>query len=231
MKYYYDLHIHSILSSDADLLMTPNNIMNMANLKGLQIISVTDHNSLKQIPAFMTLSESYDMLFIPGVELAVKEGYHLLVYFKSFEEAMKFDLELEPYQSQSKHHVNEDTQWIMNAYDEPMDQLPFDLTQRLTCDLDTLYQLLKNYEHLKVAAHIERPNTSMIDQIKDYQVDAVEITLYAKDFIKNPKMETLFNSDAHDLLTINEKTRKNQIDLDELTIASFFKHFKHGTTD
>lgn len=47
MIYYYDLHIHSVLSPDADTLMTPNNIFNMANLKGLNIISVTDHNSFK----------------------------------------------------------------------------------------------------------------------------------------------------------------------------------------
>ena len=33
MRYYYDLHIHSVLSPDADILMTPNNIFNMAYLK------------------------------------------------------------------------------------------------------------------------------------------------------------------------------------------------------
>ena len=74
MIYHYDLHIHSVLSACADDLMTPNNIFNMANLKGLDIISVTDHNSLKQLQICQEISESYDMLFIPGVEITCSPG-------------------------------------------------------------------------------------------------------------------------------------------------------------
>jgi PHP family Zn ribbon phosphoesterase len=47
MKVFTDMHIHSALSPCADKSMTPNNIVNMALLKGLDIISVTDHNSPK----------------------------------------------------------------------------------------------------------------------------------------------------------------------------------------
>ena len=45
MKYYYDLHIHSALSPCGDEDMTPNNIVNMALIKGLDIIAVTDLNA------------------------------------------------------------------------------------------------------------------------------------------------------------------------------------------
>ena len=45
MKAYYDFHTHSALSPCADEDMTPNNIVNMARLKGLSMIAVTDHNS------------------------------------------------------------------------------------------------------------------------------------------------------------------------------------------
>ncbi|HOT21679.1 MAG TPA: PHP domain-containing protein, partial [Sedimentibacter sp.] len=45
MKFYYDLHIHSDLSPCSACDMTPNNIINMSLIKGLDIISVTDHNS------------------------------------------------------------------------------------------------------------------------------------------------------------------------------------------
>jgi len=58
MKFFYDLHIHSVLSPCADRLMTPNNIFNMANLKGLNIIAVTDHNSMKQLPVLSEIAES-----------------------------------------------------------------------------------------------------------------------------------------------------------------------------
>ena len=45
---YYDLHIHSALSPCADNTMTINNILNMAYIKGLDLIALCDHNSLKQ---------------------------------------------------------------------------------------------------------------------------------------------------------------------------------------
>ena len=45
---YYDLHIHSALSPCSDDTMTIHNIFNMAYIKGLDLIAITDHNSLKQ---------------------------------------------------------------------------------------------------------------------------------------------------------------------------------------
>ena len=54
---YYDLHIHSCLSPCAEDEMTPNNICNMALIKGLDLIALTDHNSVRQIPAFAEAAE------------------------------------------------------------------------------------------------------------------------------------------------------------------------------
>ena len=90
MKYYYDLHIHSALSPCADILMSPNNILNMAYLKELNIIAITDHNSCLQLNVFEELKDSYEMLIIPGVEVEVKEKYHVLCLFKTFDIARKF---------------------------------------------------------------------------------------------------------------------------------------------
>ena len=45
MSLYYDFHIHSALSPCGDNEMTPNNIINMSLIKGLDAIAVTDHNS------------------------------------------------------------------------------------------------------------------------------------------------------------------------------------------
>ena len=45
---YYDFHIHSALSPCGSNDMTPNNIINMAMIKGLDVIAVRDHNCVKQ---------------------------------------------------------------------------------------------------------------------------------------------------------------------------------------
>ena len=55
---YYDLHMHSCLSPCAEDEMTPNNICQMAILKGLEVIAVTDHNSTKQLASISEVAKS-----------------------------------------------------------------------------------------------------------------------------------------------------------------------------
>ena len=54
-KYYYDLHLHSCLSPCGDMDMTPNNIVNMAKLLGLDVIALTDHNTSLNCEAAMNV--------------------------------------------------------------------------------------------------------------------------------------------------------------------------------
>ncbi|NLB79150.1 MAG: PHP domain-containing protein, partial [Clostridiaceae bacterium] len=64
MKYWVDLHIHSCLSPCAEEDMTPNNIVNMALLKGLDIIAITDHNSAKNLKAVIDAGSRQGLLVI-----------------------------------------------------------------------------------------------------------------------------------------------------------------------
>ena len=73
MRAYYDLHVHSCLSPCADDDMTPNNIVNMAILKGLDIIALCDHNSAGNVLAVEKVANSAGLAFIPGVEVATAE--------------------------------------------------------------------------------------------------------------------------------------------------------------
>ena len=68
MKIYYDLHIHSVLSPCADDLMTPNHIVLMAKLKGLDVIALTDHNSTRNCRVVS--------------ELAKGQGFYLFLELK-----------------------------------------------------------------------------------------------------------------------------------------------------
>ena len=83
MKLFYDFHIHSALSPCAENEMTPNNIVNMALLKDLDIISITDHNSIKNLEAFDFLTKSLDLLFVPGIEIQTSEDIHVICLFKT----------------------------------------------------------------------------------------------------------------------------------------------------
>lgn len=60
MKAYFDFHIHSCLSPCADDEMTPNNIINMSLLKGLDAIAITDHNSIRNCEVCIELGLKRD---------------------------------------------------------------------------------------------------------------------------------------------------------------------------
>lgn len=72
MKCAIDLHIHSALSPCADDDMTPNNIVNMAILKGLDIISITDHNSCDNVVAAIQVAGD-NIVILPGMEVQTRE--------------------------------------------------------------------------------------------------------------------------------------------------------------
>ncbi|MGI6004680.1 MAG: PHP domain-containing protein [Christensenellales bacterium] len=88
MRAACDLHIHSALSPCAGDEMTPNNIVGMAALKGLDFIAVTDHNAADNLPAVEKLCARHKIGFIPGMEVQTREEVHVLCYFRSVEDAL-----------------------------------------------------------------------------------------------------------------------------------------------
>ena len=69
--------------------MTPNNILNMAMLKELDYVSVTDHNTAKQLTVIKEIEEAYDFILIPGIEVTVAENFDALCYFRNYDDAKK----------------------------------------------------------------------------------------------------------------------------------------------
>jgi len=84
--YDHDLHIHSALSPCGDEDMTPNNIVNMAYIKGLDIIAITDHNSCKNARAVMKAGKGV-IKVVPGMEVTTSEEVHTLCLFPDIESA------------------------------------------------------------------------------------------------------------------------------------------------
>ncbi len=233
MRYYYDLHIHSVLSPCADILMTPNNIFNMATLKGISILSVTDHNSCKQLPICYEIAQSYDLLFIPGIEISVSEGFHVLCYFKRLEDAMLFDQIMESYIKKETYDASYyGEQQLTNIDDEVIDTYPYLLSADSYLSLFELKNHLKQFEHILLYAHVDRTKKSGLSYVHDVPLDGLELTQYVDTaFIENNYLDRypiVSNSDAHQITDILEQTVTNYMELESLTIDAFFKYFKHG---
>lgn len=231
IKFYYDLHIHSVLSPDGDELMTPNNILNMAMLKNLDFVAITDHNSTKQLRTVEQIENAYDFIFIPGIEVTVKEGFDVLCYFPNYELAHAFDAFVEA-------HLNADDWGPFSACDQVLTDVydveveTFDKSLRSTSlPYDELYRKVHELSGIAILAHVERASKSAMNRhrLEDLSFDGIEIQSYRKvEFLNDhPELQAykiLTNSDSHSLLTILE--REQSLDLSEKSIDAFFAHFQ-----
>lgn len=89
VRVYADLHIHTALSPCGDSDMTPYNIANMAALKGLGMIAITDHNSAGNVEAVIEAAKGLDLTVVPGLEVETAEEVHMICLFKTLKESHK----------------------------------------------------------------------------------------------------------------------------------------------
>ncbi len=91
-----DLHIHSCLSPCGDDDMTPDVLVGMSMLNGVELVALTDHNSVRNCPAAAAAAAEYGMGFIPGCEVTTAEDVHMVCLFPDLDRAMAFGDALEP---------------------------------------------------------------------------------------------------------------------------------------
>lgn len=96
MKQGFDLHLHSCLSPCGGEDMTPATIAGLCALAGVGIAALTDHNSVKNCPAFLKACEHYGILGLCGMELTTREEVHVICLFSDLEGALGFQERVEP---------------------------------------------------------------------------------------------------------------------------------------
>lgn len=160
--YLYDLHIHSCLSPCGDNDMTPNNIVGMAAISGLEIIAITDHNTCKNAPAVLKVAEEAGILAIPGMELCTSEEAHVVCLFETLEGAMEFDRHI--YDSMP-HITNRPEifgeQRILDENDELIGTLDDLLLVASYIGADEVKALCEQYGGTAFPAHVDRDSYSV----------------------------------------------------------------------
>lgn len=231
MRYNIDLHIHSVLSPCADLLMTVKPIINKLIEKNINIFSITDHNSAKNSKMFEEYAKKENMIFIYGMEVQTMEEVHILVYFKNYDTLMKFQDII--YEKLPKYKNNEEIygyQLILNKEDEYEEKEEKFLSGAVDISLEELYKIVKDKEGIIIPAHLDRSSSiiSNIGYIPDIDFDAYEIY----DIKKIEKIKKDYNilkpifssSDAHVLESIEKS--KMEIDIEIFDIESVFEAIK-----
>lgn len=213
MKYFYDFHIHSDLSPCADKDMTPNNIVNMAYIKGLNMIAVTDHNSIENYWAVEKAAKNLNILTIPGMEINTKEEVHILAYFKNYDCAKTVsDLIYEslPEIYNKKNIFGE--QNIYNENDEIVGSLDKLLINASRYSLKEIYEIVNSHDGIIVPAHVNKKSNGILGVLgffpDDIDFNFIEISNSIELNERNKKIveryKNLVNSDAHMLENISE---------------------------
>lgn len=231
MRYFYDLHLHSALSPCGDEDMTPNNIVNMALLKGLDIIALSDHNSAGNLRAVAKAAGSR-LLVIPAIEVESAEEVHIVCYFPSVDRAEQFSEELK---AQLPPIENRPDIFGRQLYLNEKDEVTGEEHQLLVCasglSIEQVFSLTANYGGASVPAHIDRSSSSILSNLgfipPDLPVSALEITAKGRAELeqKYAGFRILTNSDAHYLEDIAEP--EFSLDLEEKSIDCFL-HYLWG---
>ena len=226
MKIFYDLHIHSALSPCADDDMTPNNIVHMAQIKGLQMIAVTDHNAAANLAAVEKIAQEEDILLLPGIELNTAEEVHMLAYFPTVQMAE----ELGDYLYEALPEIPNipqifGNQWRMDEEDEVVGSVEKLLISALPFSVDECVKMVRARGGVIFPAHYNKSANSMISNLGmlleylDFQ--AIEVFQHAPEPEYARKYQRFYSSDAHQLGDISECI--HSIDMENRSRQAFFQ--------
>ena len=214
-RYYYDLHIHSCLSPCGDNDCTPNNIVGMGVLAGLQIMALTDHNTCRNCPAFFEAAKRQGIIPIPGMELTTAEDIHMVCLFPTLESALDFDREIQTRRIRIPNRTDIfGDQWVMDGQDEIIDTEPDLLSNATTVSVDEAPALAARYGGVCYPAHIDRQANGILATLgflpPDHPYPTVELhdggkeAAYRQTHVPDTT-RVVVGSDAHVLWDIRDK--------------------------
>ena len=214
---FYDLHMHSCLSPCAEDQMTPNNICNMAFIKGLDLIAVTDHNSTKNLPAIAEVAANIGLRMLYGAEVETSEEVHVLALFNTLEKSQRFQ---EWIDSKMPEVPNDEDffghQWIMNSKDEKIADEKRLLLVSLNATLEETADAIHEYGGRVILAHVLDRANSVTNQLgfipMDLPYDGLEVkndeqrlrVIASNPWVTEDSTNWFIDSDAHYLTDISE---------------------------
>lgn len=205
----YDFHLHSALSPCGDMDMTPNNIVNMAMLNGLDAIALSDHNTVGNVASAMEVGRSVGVKVIPAMEVATAEEVHILTLYPTLEAAefvAKRVYEALPDMPNQPEIFGQ--QALMNAQDEVVGYEEKLLINACRLSMEELFRLVTEAGGTFIPAHVDRHSYSVLTNLgfipDDLDIRWIEVSRRVTDLSayldSRPDLaryNILQNSDAH----------------------------------
>ena len=213
VKWAYDLHIHTAASPCGDEQMTPHNIVNMSLLKGLDVIAITDHQTVANCEAVMKVGETKGLKVICGMEIECMEEFHMIALFPNLESGYTMQSWLWQFMPPIPNKPSIfGRQLVLNEKDECIGEIKHLLLVAAQIAAKEMIQKARQLEALIYPAHIDRQSYSILSNLgsipEEYQLTSLEISKdasygnYQKTY---PSYTLIQSSDAHYLEQIAER--------------------------
>lgn len=224
----YDFHLHSALSPCGDADMTPNNIVGMAMLNGLDAIALSDHNTVGNVAAATEVGKRLGVRVIPGMEVTTAEEVHILTLYPTLSAA---EYVAERVYNALPNIVNRPDifgpQILMDANDEIIGQEEKLLLNACNLSMETLFRYVTEAGGIFIPAHVDRRSYSVLTNLgfipEELDIAWIEVSRQVtnlSDYLNTrpdlARYRVLQNSDAHYLEDITQDGRVLPEDLERL---------------
>lgn len=202
----FDLHLHSCLSPCGSEENTPANLAAMCALAGLDMVALTDHNTVGNCGAFCAAAQTCGLLALPGMELTTAEEVHVVCLLPDLPAAQAFGAyvyaHLPPMLNDTRIFG---PQVRMDSGDGILGEEPRLLAGATTIGIYEVAALVETYGGAAFPAHIDRPSFSLISNLGLWDgglgFSMAEVShACPPDFCNRPDLKevpTITASDAH----------------------------------
>ena len=171
-----DLHIHSCLSPCADKSMTPRALVEAAKNAGLELIALTDHNTVRNCAAVAAEAQALGLGFIPGIEVTTLEEIHCVCLFPDVRKATAFSLWLDSLRPAPPAKTVRSGKFAAPPRRLSERELLF-MARHIS--VSELASAVRVYGGLVWPAHADKPSNSLYSILgcwpEDLEMDAVEL--------------------------------------------------------
>jgi len=166
MSLLADFHNHSCLSPCGSLDLSPRVLADLAALRGVRVLALTDHNSSLNCPAFAKVCPPRGILPIFGMEATTQEEIHVLCLFTSLRASLDFSEYAYSLLMPFLNNPDKTGDQVFVDEDDNIEgEVEYYLVNPLELSIDSIEAKVKEYGGIVIPAHVERPAFSMTSQL------------------------------------------------------------------
>ena len=205
--YRADLHIHTCLSPCGDWDMSPAFVIGRCVEKKIDIVAITDHNTIENTKVAMALGKEAGVTVLPSMEICSAEEVHILALFDSFRNAEKMQAIVYDHLKGDNQPEVFGYQVVANENDEVVSQNEKLLIGAIDLSINKIVEAVHLLEGIAIAAHIDKKAFSLLGQLgfvpPDLDLDAVEVSYRERPeravekFLFGMDIPCITSSDAH----------------------------------